>query len=284
MKTITAKAIVIVFTVLILNPASKAKDNSYPFDVKISGQGEKSIIFIPGFACSGDVWNDTKINYENNYKCYVLTMAGFADADPQPDPTFSGWEKGIADFIKENNIDKPVIIGHSMGGGLALAIASDYPDLVSGIIVVDALPCISALMDPSFKSKENNDCSEIMSKTLSVSDEEFYETQKSSMPMMLADTSKQELVISWSVGSDRNTIANMYCDFSNTDLREKISGITCPALILLEPYFMNVKPLVMGQFTNLKTADIRFATEGLHFIMYDDKEWYDAQLKSFIEQ
>jgi pimeloyl-ACP methyl ester carboxylesterase len=38
--------------------------------------------------------------------------------------------KGIATYIKNNKIEKPVIIGHSMGGGLAMAIAADYPELV----------------------------------------------------------------------------------------------------------------------------------------------------------
>jgi pimeloyl-ACP methyl ester carboxylesterase len=42
--------------------------------------------------------------------------------------SFKNWETSIASYIKENKIDKPIIIGHSMGGGLALA--SDYPELI----------------------------------------------------------------------------------------------------------------------------------------------------------
>jgi pimeloyl-ACP methyl ester carboxylesterase len=283
MKKLTVQTAVLVFIILILNSVSVSKEISYPFEVKISGKGEKSIIFIPGFACSGEVWDDTKINYEDSYKCYTLTMAGFAGAEAKPEPTFAGWENSIAAYIKENNINKPVIIGHSMGGMLALAIASDYPDLLSGIVVVDALPCLAALSDPTFKSKENNDCSEMISNIKSATDEDFLSMQKSSIPMMLADTSKQRLVINWSVKSDRNTFAKMYCEISNTDLREKISNIKCPALILLESYFTNFEPAISEQYKNLKTADMRYATKGLHFIMYDDKEWYDTQLKSFLK-
>jgi pimeloyl-ACP methyl ester carboxylesterase len=44
--------------------------------------------------------------------------------------------KGIATYIKNNKIEKPVIIGHSMGGGLAMAIAADYPELVGKIVIV----------------------------------------------------------------------------------------------------------------------------------------------------
>jgi hypothetical protein len=88
--------------------------------------------------------------------------------------------------------------------------------------------------------------------------------------------------VDWSVKSDRKTFAEMYCDFSNTDLREKIKTIACPALILLQGYFKNVKPAIEQQYKNLGKANIQFSNKGLHFIMYDDKEWYLNQLNDFI--
>jgi pimeloyl-ACP methyl ester carboxylesterase len=107
--------------------------------------------------------------------------------------------------------------------------------------------------------------------------------QKMSMPRLLEDSTMQEKVVSWSVKSDRKTFAEMYCDFWNTDLREKIKTIKCPALILLESYFVNQKPSIEEQYENLKNANLQFASKGLHFIMFDDKEWYFSQLNLFIK-
>lgn len=258
------------------------QNKNYPFDVQKSGQGKSSIIFIPGFACSGEVWNETKASYEKDYNCYTLTMAGFATAKAQTNATFIKWEKAIADYIKDNKISKPVVIGHSMGGGLALALAADYPELIGKIVVVDALPCLSALMNPTFKSKENNDCSPMVNQLTALSKEEFYNMQKKSIPQLLADTSKQNLVVSWSMQSDRKTFAEMYCDFSNTDLREKIKSVNCPALIMLESYFVNFKPAIEEQYKNLKGGKLHYANKGLHFIMYDDKDWYFSELTNFV--
>jgi pimeloyl-ACP methyl ester carboxylesterase len=285
MKMFAKLTIAVAFTALTLNAFGQS--SNYPFEVRISGNGNRSIIFIPGFACSGKVWDETKILYENNYTCYTLTMAGFAGVPPQSipaKPTFLSWEKAIAAYIQQNKIDKPIIIGHSMGGALAMALAADYSDLISKIIAVDALPCLSALMNPSFQVKENNDCSVMISQITSATNEQFYQMQKQTIPRLLADTSKQELVVGWSVQSDRATFAEMYCDFSNTDLRMKISAITCPALILLESQFANFKPALEEQFKNLKSVNLQYAAKGHHFIMYDDKEWYDNQLNSFINR
>ncbi|MDR7372544.1 alpha/beta hydrolase [Flavobacterium aquidurense] len=273
--------IALLFSALCLNVFAQTKSD--PFEVTKTGKGKQAIIFIPGFASSADVWNETKVNFEKDYTCYTLTMAGFAGVKPQPNPSFKNWEDEIANYIKTNKIEKPIIIGHSMGGGLALALASDYPELISKIVVVDALPCLNALMDPSFKSKENNDCSPMVNQMTGMPETQFLEMQKKMMPQLLADTSKLDTVVDWSVKSDRKTFAEMFCDFSNTDLRDKIAAIKCPSLILLESNFVNFKPAIEGQYKNLKTAQFQYATKGLHFIMYDDKDWFLGQLNNFLK-
>ncbi|ASW75860.1 alpha/beta hydrolase [Chryseobacterium piperi] len=280
MKKLIFLTILLLFMVLCVNVFGQTK--SYPFEVQKTGQGKQALIFIPGFASSGEVWKETTAKFDKTFTCYTLTMAGFAGAQPKPDASFKSWEDGIATYIKDHKIEKPIIIGHSMGGGLALAIAADYPDLIGKIIIVDALPCLSALMDPSFVSKENNDCSSMITKMTSMTDEQFRQMQNNAIPRLLADTTMKETVIGWSIKSDRKTFAAMYCDFSNTDLREKIKNIQCPSLILLESYFTNFKPAIEDQYKNLKNADFQYANKGLHFIMYDDKEWYFAQLNKFL--
>ncbi|WP_125717818.1 alpha/beta fold hydrolase [Flavobacterium ustbae] len=281
MKKYILLVIAFLFSALCLNVFGQTK--SYPFEVVKTGNGKKSIIFIPGFASSGDVWNETKDNFEKNFTCYTLTMAGFAGVKPQSNPSFENWKTEIANYIKDNKIEKPILIGHSMGGGLALAIAADYPELIEKIVVVDALPCLAALTDPSFQSKENNDCSVTVNQMTALNEKQFYDVQKQTMPRLLADQSKLEMVVDWSLKSDRTTFGQMYCDFFNTDLRVKIGQIKCPSLILLESYFINLKPAIDEQYKNLKTADFKYANKGLHFIMYDDTAWYLEQLNNFIK-
>ncbi|KRD11745.1 alpha/beta hydrolase [Flavobacterium sp. Root901] len=281
MKKYLILIIALLFSALCLNVFAQTK--SYPFEVVKTGKGKQSIVFIPGFASSGEVWNETKASFEKDFTCYTLTMAGFAGAKPQPNPSFENWKNEIARYIKDNKIEKPILIGHSMGGGLALAIAADYPELIGKIVIVDALPCLAALTDPSFKSKENNDCSATVNQMTAMTETQFYDMQKQTMPRLLADVSKLEMVVDWSVKSDRKTFAQMYCDFFNTDLREKIAAVKCPALILLESYFINLKPAIEGQYGKLKTADFQYADKGLHFIMYDDTAWYMKQLNTFLK-
>jgi len=282
MKKYTWLIIFISFTAVFGNVFAQTT-TTRPFEVKKNGQGKQAIIFIPGLGCSGEVWDQTVEKFEKNYTCYTLTMAGFAGAQPQPEATFTNWENQIARYIRENNIQKPIIIGHSVGGGLALAIAADYPQLIGKIIVVDALPCLSALGNPAFKPKENNDCTPMINQFTAINNEQFERMQKSNIATLVADTLSQKKVISWTMQSDRKTFAGLFCDFLNTDLREKIKSIQCPALILLESPFTRIKPSIEEQYKNLKDAQLQYSSKALHFIMFDDKEWYQNQLTGFIK-
>ncbi|OJX36332.1 MAG: alpha/beta hydrolase [Flavobacteriia bacterium 40-80] len=256
--------------------------NEYPFHVSKTGNGDQSVLLLPGFACSGDVWSETVESLRKNYTCYTLTMAGFAGTAPKAGASFKNWEKGIVQFIRDNHISKPIIIGHSMGGGLAMAIASDYPDLPEKIIIVDALPCIAALTNNDFKSNDTNNCSGLIRHITGMTDDQFQQMQNTAAASLTTNKNMQEVIAGWSVKSDRETFAAMYCDFSNTDLRDNISRIKCPALVLLESYFINFTTVIEEQYKNLKKADLRYATKGLHFIMYDDTEWYIAQIRDFL--
>lgn len=278
MKNFLFLSIYILFITQVFGQNTK----DYSFEIEISGNGNHSILFIPGFACSSDVWSETIALYENNFTCYALTMAGFSGVKPGFNPSFENWKTEIVNYIKEKKIEKPILIGHSMGGALAMAIAADWPELIEKIVIVDALPCLTALLNPNFKHQKNIDCKPIINHITSLTEEQFYQMQKASIPQLIQNETMRKTVINWSMLSDRHTFAEVYCDFFNTDIREKIKNIQCPTLVLLESNFKDIKPSIEDQYKNLKLAELRYANKGLHFIMYDDKEWYFDQLANFL--
>ena len=50
----------VVFALILAAQHLLSQTNPYPFAVQQTGHGEKSIIFIPGLGCSGDVWKETR--------------------------------------------------------------------------------------------------------------------------------------------------------------------------------------------------------------------------------
>ena len=239
-------------------------------------------MFIPGFACSGEVWQETVEAIKDSCTCYVLTMPGFAGVAPEAYPSFEGWKQQIIRFIEEKHLEKPVLVGHSMGGGLALAVAADRSDLLKSVVVVDALPCLSALYNPGFQSQAEVDCTGIVQQLMAQDDAQFARQQRLSAANLTTDSLLCERLVQWGTSSDRRTYAQMYCDYSNTDMRPMLGRVKVPALVLLEFSFQRMAPMVEEQFKELRTIRLEYATQGLHFIMRDDWDWFIRQFKGFL--
>jgi pimeloyl-ACP methyl ester carboxylesterase len=254
------------------------------FSVVKEGSGKQNIILIPGYSCSGKVWDETVKAISGRSTCYVITFSGFAGEKPQANPTLATWVADLATYIKDEKISNPIIIGHSLGGGMAAWLAAEYPTLISKIVIVDALPSLSAYYNPSFVSQPTPDCSQFVNQFTTMSDEQFYSMQKMSLPMMLSTAEKAATIIDWSVKSDRSTLAQTYCQFLNTDLRNKLSTITCKTLILLQTPFKQNDAIIQEQYKLLSNKTIKYADKGLHFIMYDDADWFLSEVKQFLKK
>ena len=252
------------FVALLLSVSCLAAEG-YSFQVVRQGTGRQAVVFIPGFACSGEVWQETVEAIKDSCTCYVLTMPGFAGVAPEAYPSFEGWKQQIIRFIEEKHLEKPVLVGHSMGGGLALAVAAERPDLLKSVVVVDALPCLSALYNPGFQNQAEVDCTGIVQQLMAQDDAQFARQQRLSAANLTTDS-----------------LAQMYCDYSNIDMRPMLGRVKVPALVLLESSFQRMAPMVEEQFKGLRTVRLEYAPQGLHFIMRDDWDWFIRQLKGFL--
>ena len=124
----------------------------------------------------------------------------------------------------------------------------------------------------------------MINRITAMNEEQFAQMQRMSAASLTTNSSKFDEIVNWGLKSDRETFAKMYCDFSNTDLRERIKSITVPSLILLEPHFRNIETVIKEQYKKLSTVQFAYANKGLHFVMFDDKEWFMNQIREFIKE
>jgi pimeloyl-ACP methyl ester carboxylesterase len=287
------KLAIIVLVLLIQNNIfSQIKKKTYPFEVEIRGKGEP-IIFIPGLASKGSVWNQVVDSLKNKYECHILTLAGFAKQKP------ISLEKGylpkmtneIINYIINETNKKPILIGHSLGGFISLSIASSQSELLSKIIVVDSYPFMSSANNPNVTSENIIPQAEQMKEMLlTMSDRQFIKQQKLTIPKMVTDSSDIRSVTNWSILSDRATIAQATYELMTTDLRQDIGKIKIPILVLgswygLKEYGITKEAVKMSyenQFLKANNYKIEISDTARHFIMLDDSKWFLKLVKSFI--
>ncbi len=254
------------------------------FDVEVIGEAQNHVVLIPGFSCSGEVWNSTVDGLKETHTCHVLTMAGFAGTPTSGTPDWTSWRTEIANYILKLEIKNTSIIGHSLGGMMALDIASAYPEIVKEIVVVDALPCLSALNNPGFEKQQSLNCTAAIDRMTNQSSEQFEMMQRSMVAYMSSNSEHHDQIVGWALDSDRATLGKIFCQLSNVDLRDQLENVKCPALVLLEAPFAPLEPKIAKQYEKLEKAQLVFAPKGLHFIMYDAPEWYGKELTDFLKK
>lgn len=76
---------------------------------------------------------------KTDFRVYLIDLPGFGRSDsPQKEFTVSDYSKIVQDFIKTKKIKKPILLGHSLGGRIAIKLASENPQLISKLILEDS--------------------------------------------------------------------------------------------------------------------------------------------------
>lgn len=263
-----------------------AADAQTSFQVKVTGHGQPMIL-IPGLASSGETWDSTVARYQDHYECHVLTLAGFAGVPRIPAPMLDKVREDIAAYIRDKQLDKPVIVGHSLGGFLALGVASRYPDLPGKLIIVDAYPSLASIYRPEITLEQARTEAGTFRKYMTGPGNQ--ESSAAQIRMMVTPDADYERIMKWSRASDSSAVADAMVEMYVTDLRESVASIRSPALVLMTwiayKQYTDRKTFegnVAREYAKMKGADIRITDTSRHFIMYDDPQWFFAQLDSFL--
>lgn len=250
-----------------------------------TGKGDP-VILLPGFTTPGSVWDETIRNIKPQKEFHVVSYAGFDGLEPIGTPWYEPIRQQLIDYIKQENLSNITVIGHSMGGNLAVDLAAELPDRVKFLVLVDAIPCMRELMMPGVPASGLQYDSQYNNQMLAMPDDAFLQMARAMSQNMTSDSSKVELLTHWSVSADRKTYVYGYTDLLKLDLRDKLSIIEAKTLILAAtfPDKTTIKSNYEKQYSNLKSKEIMFADNSRHFIMFDQPEWFYSQINNFMSK
>ena len=259
------------------------------FHVEVKGQGQPMIL-IPGLASSGQTWDSTVAHYASQYQCHVLTLAGFAGQTPVSGFSLPRVAEDLSQYITAHKLDHPVIVGHSLGGFLALELAIHHPDQVGKLVIVDSLPAMGAIQNPDITPQQlQSNATQMQAGMLSMSEEQRLSMAKGSIATMVTNPADAEQIYAWAKASDWHTEAVAMSELAGTDLRSDVSKINAPTLVLgtwiAYAAYANeaaVQHTFEQQYAKLPGVQIALAAKARHFIMYDDPQWMFAQTDQFL--
>lgn len=101
-----------------------------------------ALIFLHYFGGSSRSWTEVIARLAPLYDCHALDLRGFGESDAQAQKGYSvgDYADHVAASISESNVESYVLIGHSMGGKIALALAARRPMNLRSLVLLAPSP------------------------------------------------------------------------------------------------------------------------------------------------
>jgi pimeloyl-ACP methyl ester carboxylesterase len=103
-----------------------------------AGAGAQAVVLVHGLSGSGRWWSRNLPALARRYRVAVPDVVGFGRSRwPGPLPDFDGLADVLAEWMSATGVAPAHLVGHSMGGQLALHLAHRHPGHVSRLVLVD---------------------------------------------------------------------------------------------------------------------------------------------------
>jgi pimeloyl-[acyl-carrier protein] methyl ester esterase len=269
-------------------PATAATEAPARFSVIVEGSGP-DVILIPGLMSGRQVWDGAVVSLGGKYRVHRLQLAGFAG-----EPAGANKEgellpaivEALHAYIAANRLERPALVGHSMGGLLSLMLAEKYPDDAGRVLIVDALPFYSMLFGPTATVDAVKPQAATMRDAIAaMGDEAFRAQQAGTFASLVKTEAARPGLIAQSLASDRGVAARAVYEVMTTDARPGLAALKPPLTVAYATNAFATEAM-MGPlyraYSAAPGARLVEVPDAYHFLMIDQPERFNAILAEFL--
>lgn len=291
----------LILTLLFLVVPAAALAQAQPFSsdrivVRAQGSGP-DVILIPGLASTGDVWARTAARLDDRYRVHLVSIRGFGDV-----PSGANGDGALVTpvaselrrYIATQRLQRPAVIGHSMGGLVALRAAADTGrdrrgPQIGRIMVVDATPFFPSLISPGATVGDVEPLAQIAYQALLFLGDEALRRQGTLLGEQLGGASDGIFSsVGWQ-GGDRHVLAQGLYEVMTTDLRNRLPDVSAPVTVVYgwsaddRSPRAHIDRLFQFAYRNLRTPAQFERIEGAeHMVMIDQPTRFLAAVNRFL--
>lgn len=236
------------------------------------------------------------------YRMYAVTLPGFGGSEPPPKPEgndfasapwLSNAERAILRMIDERGLERPVLVGHSLGGHLVMRMGSSHPDRFRGVVNLDgftAYPLGPAGRVP--RQARGQVVRQFIAPQFENMDERAWkQLVEGGIRASVQDQAAAERYIEMGREIPRSTISRYMLELLAGDVTEDLAGHRTPLLVVAavsdaEPDDAakeSLREQWRKDVARAPSSELVFMEDTRHFVFVDDPEGTDRIVAEFIE-
>lgn len=101
-----------------------------------------ALLMLHGYAATSEMWSDVATDLAREFRVIALDMRGYGQSGRAEDMDYtrSTQLEDLEAFVDAVGLRSLTLVGHSMGGALAICYAAEHPEVVTALVVVEAAP------------------------------------------------------------------------------------------------------------------------------------------------
>lgn len=264
-------------------PQTVAQQRLARITIRSVGQGSP-VVLIPGLASPPAVFDDLASKIGKDHRLIFVQVNGFAGSPPAAtvDNLLPGAVDELAGWLAANHVQKPAVVGHSMGGLMAMMLAKAHPETTGRLMIVDSLPFYGMLFGPSATPDAVRPIVEQMRAGLANG------TSPLELPPHMSNTDAGKAkILGWLQTSDRKTVGEALVEDATTDFRPDLPALSAiPVTVLYGVATPAAKPMTTAiyqeAYKGLPHARLVPVDGSEHFVMLDQPQQFDEEVEAFL--
>lgn len=250
------------------------------------------VILIPGLASTAEVWRGLAAQLEGRRRLHLVSVRGFGDLAAQGNADGSvmpGVANEVRRYMAEQRLDRPAIIGHSMGGQVGIRVAADGGARVGRVMAVDSSPFFAALISPGATVGDVEPIAQLAYQAIQFLGDEALRTRGRSLGLELGGATDAVFGSMGWQGGDRHVLAQALYEVMTVDLRRRLPDITAPVTVVYGWSSDQNSPraradrLFRGAYAQLRRPATFERIEGAeHMVMIDQPRRFLAAVERFL--
>ncbi|HEV7242948.1 MAG TPA: alpha/beta hydrolase [Thermoanaerobaculia bacterium] len=251
------------------------------------------VILVPGLTGHRDVWADVAETLDDRYRLHLVQVNGFAGFAPGANaggPVSAPVAEEIARYIQEARLERPAVIGHSMGGSIGMMLAARRPELVGRLMVVDMVPFVGEMFAPPGAGAEGIRAAADQLRARILADPPGQGLLAEMFQTMTLNAKKLPTLTQGARASDKRTVANAFHELIVTDLRPELHRIKAPVTVLyVLPPNVPMPPeqfdtSMAGLYANAPNVHLVRIENSRHFIQWDQPARFVEEVDAFLSR